>query len=91
MSVAEHHAQAATRVPCFVLTVSDTRTIARDTSGQAIVELLEDAGHVVVARTLVKDEPADVSAMVRAELARGAGAGDHHDRRHRPGLARLHV
>jgi molybdenum cofactor biosynthesis protein B len=71
MSVAEHHAHARTQVPCFVLTVSDTRTIERDTSGQAIVELLEDAGHVIVARTLVKDEPADVAQTVRAELARG--------------------
>jgi molybdenum cofactor biosynthesis protein B len=71
MSVAEHHAQAAARVPCFVLTVSDTRTIARDSSGQAIVELLEDAGHVVVARSLVPDDPVDVAKTVRAELARG--------------------
>lgn len=71
MSVAEHHAEAATRVPCFILTVSDTRTIERDFSGQAIAELLEDAGHEVVARTLVKDEPSDVARTVRAELARG--------------------
>lgn len=51
-----------------VLTVSDTRTEATDTSGAAIVALLEQAGHQVIARALVKDEPADVMAFVATQL-----------------------
>ncbi len=51
-----------------MLTVSDTRTEATDTSGATIVALLEQAGHQVTARALVKDEPADVTAFVATQL-----------------------
>jgi molybdenum cofactor biosynthesis protein B len=57
-------------VSCFVVTVSDTRTPETDTSGQAIADLLEEAGHVVTGRALLRDEPAEVSALVRDLLAR---------------------
>jgi molybdenum cofactor biosynthesis protein B len=72
MSVAEHRALSPAHVPCFVLAMSDTRTAAQDTSAQAIVDLLEAGGHTVVGRQLVKDEPAEVTALVRAEIARRA-------------------
>jgi len=52
-----------------VLTISDTRTAATDTSGQAIAALLEAEGHHVVARAIVRDEPADVTAFLDAQLA----------------------
>jgi molybdenum cofactor biosynthesis protein B len=52
-----------------VLTVSDTRTEATDSSGRAIAELLTAAGHVVVGRAIVKDEPADVARVVSDQLA----------------------
>ncbi len=39
-----------------VLTVSDTRTPANDTSGDTITERLEAAGHNVVKRNLCKDD-----------------------------------
>jgi molybdenum cofactor biosynthesis protein B len=71
MSVAEHRAQSPVSVPCFVLTVSDTRTLDTETSGRAIAELLTAAGHTVVGRQVVKDEPAEVTRAVRDELARG--------------------
>lgn len=71
MSVAEHKAQAPPSVACFVLTVSDTRTLATETSGRAIADLLEQAGHVVVGRQVVKDEPHDVVQMIRGEIGRG--------------------
>ena len=58
-------------VPCFVLTVSDTRTLETETSGRAIAELLEAAGHTVVGRTLVRDEPAEVARVVRDAIAGG--------------------
>jgi molybdenum cofactor biosynthesis protein B len=71
MSVADHRASAPTRVSCFVLTVSDTRTLETETSGRAIAELLQAAGHEVVDRQVVRDEPADVTRIVAAEIAAG--------------------
>jgi molybdenum cofactor biosynthesis protein B len=66
---AEHKSSAPQSVACYVLTVSDTRTPETDTSGQAIRELLEAAGHVVTARAIVRDEPDEVTARVDAALA----------------------
>jgi len=71
MSVADHRAQAPASVACFVLTVSDTRTLATETSGRTIATLLEAAGHVVVGREVVKDEPLDVTNAIRGEIDRG--------------------
>ena len=65
----EHKAQAPASVACFILTVSDTRTPDTDTSGRAILELLEAAGHMVTDCAIVKDEPAQVASAVRAQLA----------------------
>ena len=70
MSVAEHKATSPASAPCFVLTVSDSRTIATETSGQAIVELLQAAGHTVIERQVVKDEPAEVRRIVEDEVRR---------------------
>jgi molybdenum cofactor biosynthesis protein B len=71
MSVAEHRAQSPTSVACFVLTVSDSRTLATETSGRTIALLLQAAGHVVVGRDLVRDEPADVARVVADRAAGG--------------------
>lgn len=68
MGVSEHRKTAAAGVRCYVLTISDTRTLDTDTSGRAIVELLEAAGHVVAERQLLRDEPRDVRAAVDARL-----------------------
>ena len=68
MSHHTHTASAPAAVTVAVLTVSDTRTEVTDTSGAAIVALLEQAGHQVIARALVKDEPADVMAFVATQL-----------------------
>ena len=65
----EHKAHAPHSVACFVLTVSDSRTKDTDTSGRAIRALLEEAGHTVTGDAIVKDEPAQVAAVVRAQLA----------------------
>ena len=68
MSHVEHKAQAPASVACYVLTVSDSRTPDTDTSGQAIRALLEEAGHRVIGHAILKDEPAQVTAHVRAQL-----------------------
>src|SRR5262245_57811159 len=69
MSDIEHKAQAPRAVRCFVLTVSDSRTDATDTSGGAIVDLLKLAGHTVVGRRIVKDEPTAVRTVITQQLS----------------------
>jgi molybdenum cofactor biosynthesis protein B len=59
-------------VPTAVVTVSDTRTLETDSGGALAAELLERAGHPVVSRTLVRDEPQAIAAALRELLARGA-------------------
>jgi len=49
-----------------VLTVSDTRTLETDRSGDTLVQRLTDAGHVLAARTIVKDEVEAITARLRA-------------------------
>jgi molybdenum cofactor biosynthesis protein B len=68
MSHVEHKAQAPVSVACYVLTVSDSRSPETDTGGRAIRELLEGAGHVVTGQSIVKDEPVQVSAVVKQQL-----------------------
>lgn len=60
----EHKSYAPESVRCVVITVSDSRTPETDTSGQAIQEQLGNAGHEVAAYHLVKDEPAQIGALI---------------------------
>ncbi|MEZ5909719.1 MAG: molybdenum cofactor biosynthesis protein B [Hyphomicrobiaceae bacterium] len=52
-----------------VLTVSDTRALADDRSGQALVDLLTEAGHVLADRAIVKDDVANIRGKVSAWIA----------------------
>jgi molybdopterin adenylyltransferase len=65
----QHRATSPTTVRCAVITVSDTRTEATDTGGRAIVELLRESGHTIVARAIVRDEPDRVRALLEHHLA----------------------
>lgn len=69
MSVQEHKAHAPASVGCFVLTVSDTRTEANDTGGQAIRDLLQTNGHKVTGHAIVRDEPETVTTTLNRWLA----------------------
>ena len=69
MTVAEHKAAAPPSVHCFIVTVSDTRTLENDTSGRTIAELLTAAGHVVTGRTVVRDDPELVHGTIERHLA----------------------
>lgn len=64
-----HKADAPASVACYVITVSDTRTADTDASGRAIADLLRAAGHVVVGRTIVKDDPDEVRSAIERQLA----------------------
>jgi len=52
-----------------VLTVSDTRGEADDTSGALLAERLTTAGHRLVRRAIVRDEVAAIQAMLRGWIA----------------------
>lgn len=67
----QHRAEAPTCVRCAVITVSDTRTLATDRSGQAIVELLTEAGHAVVERKILPDEPKEIRTLLEHYASRG--------------------
>jgi molybdenum cofactor biosynthesis protein B len=65
----EHKATSPKSVSCYVVTVSDTRTEETDTGGRAIVELLTAAGHHIVGRSLVKDDPEQLRDAIGRQLA----------------------
>lgn len=47
-----------------VLTVSDTRSLSDDKSGDTLVARIEEAGHRLVARAIVKDDKAAIREQV---------------------------
>ncbi|CAN5376895.1 molybdenum cofactor biosynthesis protein B [soil metagenome] len=58
--------ETATFVPVriAVLTISDTRTLADDRSGDALVERLTGAGHILADREIVRDEADGIVARL---------------------------
>lgn len=57
-----------------VLTVSDTRTIATDGSGDRIVSLVEAAGHRVVLRDILPDDPERIGDWLDDRIDRADAA-----------------
>jgi molybdenum cofactor biosynthesis protein B len=68
-AVQEHRSSAPTSLNLAVLTVSDTRTIETDTSGARVAELAEGAGHRVVVREIVPDEPDRMRPLILGFVA----------------------
>ena len=52
-----------------VLTVSDTRALAEDKSGDILAARIADAGHILAARKIVRDEIEEIREVVRAWTA----------------------
>ena len=52
-------------VAIAILTMSDTRTLAEDKSGNLLAELATASGHKIAARALVKDDKAAIQAQVK--------------------------
>lgn len=69
MSHVEHKAQSPASVCCYVVTVSDTRTLDTDASGRAIVTMLEAAGHQIAGRSIIKDDPESIRGTLERQLA----------------------
>jgi molybdopterin adenylyltransferase len=69
-AVMEHRTDAPKSLNLAVMTVSDTRTAETDTSGALIVTMAEAAGHRVVERVIVPDEPERMTPLLREYAAR---------------------
>ncbi|MEH6832105.1 MAG: molybdenum cofactor biosynthesis protein B [Sulfitobacter sp.] len=52
-----------------VLTVSDTRSVEDDRSGDVLVERLTAAGHLLADRKIIRDERTEIAAQLRAWCA----------------------
>ncbi len=52
-----------------VLTLSDSRTAAEDRSGDTLAARIEAAGHVLAARTLLRDDQAAIETQLRVWIA----------------------
>jgi molybdenum cofactor biosynthesis protein B len=52
-----------------VLTVSDTRTLENDTSGQTLADRIVSAGHMVAARAIEKDDAGAIEVLLRRWIA----------------------
>lgn len=52
-----------------VMTVSDTRDASDDTSGDILASRIREAGHVLAARALLRDEQQGIAAQLRAWIA----------------------
>ena len=52
-----------------IVTVSDTRTEDSDTSGRTLAERAQAAGHIVVARLIVKDDLASIKEALEGYIA----------------------
>ncbi len=48
-----------------VMTVSDTRDASNDTSGDTLAKRIEDAGHILAARTLLRDDKDQIRAQLQ--------------------------
>ena len=58
-------AEVAQAIQCAIITISDTRTPENDSSGAAMRAALTAQGHAVAHYAIVKDEPAQIVALVR--------------------------
>ncbi len=68
-SVEKHRDASPERVRVAVLTISDTRTPETDTGGNAIVELMREAGHEVSRREIVEDDAPRIEVVLQEFLA----------------------
>lgn len=72
MIVKNAHGKNPFTVRCLILTISDTRTLKTDKSGQLIQTLLENEAHEIVDRAVVPDE----GAIIRQHVLNGCSNPD---------------
>lgn len=57
-------ARAFRPVRIALLTISDSRTLAEDKSGDALAQRIVDAGHILADRALLRDDADDIVALL---------------------------
>ena len=70
-SVCQHRKEAPLTLRCAVITVSDTRTPETDTGGKAVADYMAAAGHTVVTKEIIPDEPDRMRPLVASFAERG--------------------
>lgn len=65
MQTHNHVHENTKRVRAAILTISDTRTLDTDVSGEHICSLLKAEAHTVTYREITKDDPIEIEAAVR--------------------------
>jgi molybdopterin adenylyltransferase len=71
-TTSQHKADSPESIACAVVTVSDSRTLETDVGGRLLCDRLEAAGHQIVERRIIPDEP----ETMRAVLGKLAGRED---------------
>lgn len=61
----EDHKKDAPSIRALIVTVSDTRTVETDKSGDVIYSLLEDNNHMVGQKKIVKDEQEEIRHAIQ--------------------------
>jgi molybdenum cofactor biosynthesis protein B len=69
MSLEQHRQQSPPVLRFAVITISDTRDASSDRGGAYLVEAIQAAGHRVLARAIVHDEPSEIEREVRRAVA----------------------
>ena len=64
-----HHAQDPAKISVAVVTVSDTRTLENDTSGDLVCQLVAAAGHRVASRRLCTDDAGPLKQTLKGLIA----------------------
>lgn len=70
MGHSNHKEKAKIKAKCLIITVSDTRTDETDTSGKLIAEELTKAGHSVISKIILPDEPDTIKDTIIEESVR---------------------
>ncbi len=67
MGMEQHKAESRELEPlrCTVITVSDSRNLATDKSGQEMERHLRADGHEILERTVVQDDPTEIALVLR--------------------------
>jgi molybdopterin adenylyltransferase len=69
-SVAEHRSRSVSCASVAVITLSSSRTLATDKSGDIIQKMLEEKGHKVVARMLLTDNRTVLKSSLNSLMCR---------------------
>lgn len=64
MSVVEHKKNPSEAISCHIITISDTRSKETDKSGQLMMDLLQEKGHIIAKYDIVKDDKESIREAI---------------------------